>query len=61
MNLICRLCRGFGSLFTQQNGSHEWYVCPACGGCGVRAVFGPATIKYKPSRKRSTMQTGNKS
>lgn len=45
-NLICRLCRGTGSLFCMQ-GKPEFYQCPACGGAGARVMYGPKVIEVK--------------
>ncbi len=39
---MCGLCRGSGNLFCAQGGGWEWYICPGCGGAGVRAMQGPA-------------------
>lgn len=36
---LCALCRGSGSLFSSQNGKHEWWSCPACHGNGSRIQY----------------------
>lgn len=41
---MCGLCRGSGNLFCMHCGDYEWLECPACGGAGVRACFGPPTV-----------------
>lgn len=42
---LCGLCRGARNFFCVQAGTCEWHECPACGGAGVRALFGPAEIR----------------
>ena len=36
---LCRLCGGSGNLLCYQDGNREFWVCPACGGVGARALF----------------------
>jgi hypothetical protein len=51
--MICGLCRGSGSLFCKQShGGFEHYECPACGGCGCRVQYGPATIQAHAFREK---------
>lgn len=52
---MCSLCHGLGTLFVVQNGVKEWWECCACGGGGVRFVYGPPLIKiHSPRKKKST-------
>lgn len=39
--MLCRTCNGSGSLYTHPA---EWWPCPACGGAGVRVMYGPAVF-----------------
>ena len=51
--MLCRLCQGAGNFFVQQRGSgREWYVCPACGGAGVRMLYRPPTITIAKAQER---------
>ena len=43
--MICNLCKGLGNIFIMQESQREFWTCQACGGAGVRIMFGPATIK----------------
>lgn len=59
---LCTLCHGNGSLFTVQNGSREWWTCPACGGAGVRVLHGPAHIRiHEPKNRRPAQKKETKS
>jgi hypothetical protein len=51
--MICSLCHGACSHFTLQQGVREWWNCQACGGAGVRAQQGPATIQIHNPRNKS--------
>ena len=33
-------------MFCQQRGQREWYACIACGGAGVRVIYGPAVMVF---------------
>ena len=41
--MICTLCKGSGTLLDTKNGLEFW-VCPCCGGSGVRITYGPSFI-----------------
>lgn len=45
--MICKTCTGTGSILTCNSGVSrglEFWSCPACGGNGVRIMFGPPEI-----------------
>lgn len=44
--MLCGLCKGSGNFFCTQDGAREWWTCPACGGAGVRIMYGPAVIVF---------------
>jgi DnaJ-class molecular chaperone len=47
--MICRTCRGAGNIFTHPG---EWWPCPACGGAGVRVMYGPAEFVLRAKKVR---------
>jgi ribosomal protein L37AE/L43A len=42
--MLCPTCPGSGHLLTYHRGVREFWSCPACGGAGVRVMYGPPTI-----------------
>ena len=37
---LCSLCGGSGHLLCYQDGTREFWPCPACAGTGCRSMFG---------------------
>ena len=52
MKDLCKICHGAGNLFCRQAGAYEWYICPACGGAGVRATGFPSEIRISPAQMK---------
>jgi hypothetical protein len=47
---ICKTCHGSGNILTFAK-RIEYWPCPACGGCGSRALFAPPTFSPRPLTK----------
>lgn len=58
--MLCKLCEGTGNHVCIQNGQYEWWVCQACGGCGVRAQFGPARIAINEKQSKMSRKFFNR-
>lgn len=49
--MICKLCRGSGSLVCFDEGKPIWWECPCCGGMGCKALNGPDIIKIHKEKQ----------
>jgi len=48
--MMCSTCDGIGNLFNLHGQAREWWPCPACGGAGVRMLYGPAELKISKAQ-----------
>lgn len=48
--MLCPICHGSGWIVTTIHGL-EWWLCPCCGGAGVRVQYGPPV--FRPDKVKS--------